>query len=137
MRSLPRLIPGLAAGALLFVLPQTGFADEALVTITPGGGVTWPDSKLGLEQAAPQGGGILGVRIVPLLAIETRGTYMRSKTTVAGYHLDIAHGEGNLTLFPFPDARLRPYFTGGAGLIRHRAKNRFAVNGGVGLAVSL
>jgi len=112
---------------------------DPAVWITPGGGIAWPPAEFGygtgsVDDTAPTFGGILGVKLVPALALEARGHFLSTEDLA---NLDLLHGEGNLTWFMTPGQRVLPFLTAGAGAVR--AKNdddeetKFAWNAGGGL----
>jgi outer membrane protein OmpA-like peptidoglycan-associated protein len=111
------------ATSILAVTSSTPARAELVVPagwVALGGGVAWPPAELGfghdgVNSVLPTFGGIVGVRLIPELAIEARGNWM---TTSDLNNLDILHGEGNLTAFVAPESHFVPLITAGGGGVR-------------------
>jgi len=119
---------------LTVALPLSAFADlgSPTVWIVPGGGVAYPPAEFGFDYEPPTAtgdaevtgtqpifGGILGVKLVPALGIEARGSFLSEEDLS---ELEIQHYEGNLTWFLMPHKRFVPLLTGGLGIVRIDAK---------------
>ncbi|HMB70485.1 MAG TPA: OmpA family protein [bacterium] len=133
---------GVVAAMLLAVAPVAASAGDLTVPavwFTPGGGVAWPPAELGYGQGDVSErevtfGGIVGVRVAAGFALEGRGHFLSTEEL---NDLEILHGEGNLTWFPWPDSRLSPFATAGGGVARVGVdsgdENGFAWNAGGGV----
>jgi len=126
-RSWIALVLGFAAAAA----PAWAQEQEPLVWVAPGGGMVRLPEQLTNDRDRPSVGGILGIRLVPHLALEGRGHHAKTGG------LAVNHGEGNLTWFLTWERRVAPYLTAGAGVLRQARDNRLALNGGGGLRVAL
>lgn len=125
------------ATSLPIRVSATEIVDPA-VWLTLGGGLAFPPAELGfghggVDGSLPTFGGILGVRLVPHLGLEARGSFLSSDELD---NLDLPHGEGNLTAFLAPGRRLVPLVTVGAGRVHlasdTRQDDEFAWNAGGG-----
>lgn len=134
----------LATSILVTTSPIRASASELVVPvgwIAPGAGVAWPPAELGfgngdVSATVPAFGGILGLRLIPALALEARGNWM---TTSDLDNLDILHGEGNLTFFIAPSQRIVPLITAGGGAVQLKndvtSETKSAFNWGGGFLV--
>ena len=112
--------------------------------IVPGAGADWPPEEWGVKDPVATYGGILGLRLSPPIALELRGHYAGADSTqpyAHGDHLNLTHGEGNITWFLAPSSKVAPYLTGGAGAVRGKIgdfdKSEFAFNFGAGFRIAL
>jgi len=129
-----------AAVLLHLLIPAPAAAEKSPYWIILGGGYAWLPNELQVETRRPQLGAILGARVSPQFAAETRGTYLKSGPSTAGVTaLGIVHFDGGVTWFVSGDRPFSPYLTVGAGLAYlHRegqsySIHRFALGGGLGL----
>ncbi|MGQ0720542.1 MAG: OmpA family protein [Candidatus Eiseniibacteriota bacterium] len=136
------VIRSLAAFTCAMTLAPPVFASEVVdpvFWIVPGGGIAFPPAEFGFDQGdvdafAPHFGGILGVKLVPALGLEARGSFLKKDELD---NLEIMHGEGDLTWFLRPGSRVVPFLTAGAGAVRLKndtaEDDKFAWSGGGGL----
>jgi outer membrane protein OmpA-like peptidoglycan-associated protein len=146
------VIRSLAHSVCAMTLSLPAFASELVdpvFWIVPGGGIAFPPAEFGFDQGgvdafAPHFGGILGVKLVPALGLEARASLLKESEL---FNLELLHGEGNLSWFLVPGARVLPFLTAGAGAIRTEndlqgvlsigAQNQFAWNAGGGVLFRL
>ena len=138
------VVGALCAAVILHTLlaPRAAHAgaERSPYWIVPGGGLAWLPDEFQVETTRPQFGAILGARVSPQFAAETRVVYLKSDPLTTGVTaLGIVHFDGGLTWFMSGDRPFSPYLTAGAGLAYlHRegqsySTHRFALGGGLGL----
>ena len=141
--SVSRFLLIFVALTLLLPIPRAAIADEASFWVVPGGGVAWLPNELLVKSFGPQFGGILGARLSPKLALEVRGSFIKSDGVRPGVpSLRVSHFDGNLTWFAAGDRKLSPYLTAGAGLVNfHRdgtdPLTRLEIGGGMGFSLAM
>lgn len=136
-RLLPLAVTATCLAAWPAAVSAGGLAPPAY-WIAPGGGPAWPPAELGYGDAFGDTdvalGGVVGLMLVRGIGLEARGHLMSARELS---NLYVFHSEGNLTWFLRPEARLVPFATAGAGLVRLRndydLANDFAWNAGAGV----
>jgi len=129
----------LALAILWMAVPAPAFADDSPAWFVPGAGVAWIPNELLSETTRPHVGGILGFRLSPSWALEGRGSYLKTPSTIGRPDLYMPHAEGGLTWFMNEGKSFSPYVTAGAGVAYFRfqgaggGQKEFDYGGGVGV----
>ena len=139
-----RIKSALLAFAISILLTSSPASVAATEYVDPavwfglGAASTWPPAELGFGYNGVSDNlfgpaGILGVKIIPALGLEARGTFLSTSDL---NDLDVSHFEGQLTGFLAPGKRFVPFLTAGVGKVREESdtmdEKDTAYNGGGG-----